>query len=394
VKILFTTFTFAPDRNGVAEVVGAQANGLAHRGHDVTVATAYNKSRMYDGTPRVRIAEFRIPSHLHRPGTAEEFHELRRYRKFLADFECDVIISHCWRAWPTDFALAALSRHRARKVFVSHGYTAHRWFPRRAAGWGLGNWLRGLPYIFQTFRALRVYDHIVFLSPRADWNRFFDRRLVDWFGRPPASAIPNGTYPEQFKHPPQLFRHQFGIRDFLVLCVSSYLPDKNQELVLRAFLRANLPPATLVFIGPEFNQYTEWLQKLARQRNGEPSLRRVLFLEKQSPEMIRAAYRAADLFALSSKGETQPLVILDAMAAGLAFLSTDVGCVSEFPGGEIANSEKHMSELMARLASDAKWRKELGEDGLQAVATRYNWSRVLDQYDTLLTTLASKTSLP
>ncbi len=59
----------------------------------------------------------------------------------------------------------------------------------------------------------------------------------------------------------------------------------------------------------------------------------MIFLEKQARDSIRAAYRAADCVVLSSRRETQPLVLLDSMAAGKPFITTDVGCVRDFSGG-------------------------------------------------------------
>jgi glycosyltransferase involved in cell wall biosynthesis len=384
-KLLITAFTLAPERNGVAEVVTAQAAGLAARGHDVTVATTFNDTRSNADVPNVAVAQFHFEHQTRRTSKASE--ELRRYRSFVVQFQGDFILSHCWRAWSTDFALPVLSGNTARKIFVSHGYSAHRWFPQRGRGFGLGNWLRGLPYLRQTIRVLRVYDHIVFLSARVDWDRFFDHRLVTWLGRPDWSAIPNGTYPERFQKHGSSFREGLGVTNFFILCVSAYLPDKNQELALRAFFRARLKDATLVFIGGEFNDYTKHLQKIAAASNPDPATLRVVFLEKQPKEVIWAAYAAADLFLLSSKCETQPLVILDAMAAGTPFLSTDVGCVSELPGGRVVHGERQMALELQRMQAYPTDRRSLGEEGVNACKRVYNWSSVLNSYETLLNTI-------
>lgn len=387
-KILLTTFTFAPEGNGVAAVVTAHAHGLGARGHDVTVATAFNESRPSEQPPNITVAEFRVPPQSHGVSLAPD--EVCQYQKFVAEFDGDIILSHCWGAWSTDFSLPVLPRHRAAKIFVSHGYAAHQWHPYPRFPWGIPSWIRGLPYVLKTIHALKIYDHIVFLSSRVDWGRYFDRRLVKWVGRPSWSVIPNGCYPEQSRESGHRFREEFGIKGFLVLHVGGYYDRKNQPLALRAFLKADLARATLVFIGNEFNDYSNSVRQLNQRLNQDPERRRVIFLEKQSRDQIRAAYQAADLFILPSKWETQPLVVLDAMAAGTPFLSTDVGSVSELPGGLIAMNEQQMAQLLSRLAGDSQLRKKLGEEGLQGALKHYSWSAVVDQYEILFQRLISE----
>jgi glycosyltransferase involved in cell wall biosynthesis len=388
-RILFTTFTFAPEGNGVAEVVTAQATGLAKRGYDVSVATAFNGKRSPTDAPGVTVSEFDVAYMSNRVVMAPE--EISKYQRFISQFSGEVIVTHCWGAWSTDNALPVLRTHSAKKVFVSHGYEAHRWHPYPRFPWGIPSWIRGLRYVFTSTKALSIFDQIVFLSSRVDWGRYFDRRLVQWLGRPPSTTIPNGSYPQPSREGGKLFRKELGIEGLLVLHVGGYYDRKNQPLALRAFLRANLDRATLVFIGNEMNDYANGVSELNRRINPAPQRLRVLFLEKQPRERIRAAYSAADLFVLSSTEETQPLVVLDAMAAGTAFVATDVGSVSELPGGVIVKGEREMAQAIARLARDTERRSELGNAGLRAVAATYNWSKVLDEYERVFSRLTAKT---
>jgi glycosyltransferase involved in cell wall biosynthesis len=113
----------------------------------------------------------------------------------------------------------------------------------------------------------------------------------------------------------------------------------------------------------------------------------VRFLEKFSREAIFAAYQAADIFVLSAKFETQPLAILDAMAAGAPFVSTDVGCVRELPGGMVVPSGPETTAAINRLMNDEKLRRELSAQGRTACEAKYDWERVLDAYEALFSTL-------
>ena len=377
-RLLFTTFTFPPQANGVAEVVAAQTRELAARGHEVTVATSADEARTDGDAGAVRVVPFRLTG-----GAGDAAEEVRRYRRFIAEFPADAILCHCWRSWPTDLAVEALPRNPAKAILVSHGYSAHRWERYPRPPWGLGAWLRGLAYVARTPRALRSFDHAVFLSERRDGDRFLDHRFVHWRGRPSSSVIPNGTYPGRFAAADGAgFRARHGLgAGPLVLCVATFAPSKNQELALRAFLRADCADATLLLIGNTFNSYSDRLRA-----SGAPRVRWLAGLPRAE---ISAAYAAADLVVLSSRAESQPLVLLDAMAAGRAFVSTDVGCVSELPGGVVVRDEREMAEALRELLRQPERRAALGTAGRAACEQIYSWPRVADRYEELLARLVS-----
>ena len=73
--------------------------------------------------------------------------------------------------------------------------------------------------------------------------------------------------------------------------------------------------------------------------------------------------RLENSFALlsSSKSEKYPVVICEAMKAGIPFISTDTGIVSYLPGGIIVSSEKEMSYNIDRLETDLEYRSKLAE---------------------------------
>jgi len=368
--------------------VREQVTGLAARGHEVTVATGHDTRRTAaDSFGSLQVREFRCSGIFgSRQGYAGEFAE---YRNFVAGFATDAVICHGWENWATDLILPVLARKRTLRVLVSHGINAHRWRPHPRFSWGLGTWARMLPYALRLPRSLRCFDHLVFLSPRLDRRRFFDHWVLERTGGPGWSAIPNGCWPERFADPTEDFRCQHGLKDeFMILCVGVYAVSKGQEVALRAYCAANPGAAVLVFIGNEINDYARQLQDLAKILLPQDSPTRVLFLEKQDRGSIRAAYRAADLVLLTSLGETQPLVLLDAMAAGKPFLSTDVGCVSELPGGVVVQKVYELPGTLRALRFDADRRAALATAGLAAARNDYHWEKVLDRQDQLLRRLA------
>jgi len=93
----------------------------------------------------------------------------------------------------------------------------------------------------------------------------------------------------------------------------------------------------------------------------------------------------ADLFVLPAKAETQPVVLLEAMASHTPWLSTDTDCVSELPGGIVARSEDDLVEKMRELASLPALRQNLAAEGWAAGQKTYDWERVVAAYDRLVT---------
>jgi glycosyltransferase involved in cell wall biosynthesis len=167
----------------------------------------------------------------------------------------------------------------------------------------------------------------------------------------------------------------------MILTVANYCERKNQIATLKAFLQARRADATLVFIGSEFNDYSEKVRSLlsqARNRAGE-----VLLLQHVPKADVNSAYHAADLFLLTAREETQPLAILDAMACAVPFVSTDTGCVSEFPGGLVLNHRAATAAAINRLLDQPEERHRLGEEGRAAAESKYDWNQVVLQCEQL-----------
>ena len=378
-KILVTSFTYPPQANGVAEIAKAQATLLAKRGHDVSVATAYDPERKSAHSEGVPVHEFRIEGDF---DPKIGYHgEIKEYQQFIAAYPADIILFNCWQNWCVDLALPSFSQIRARKVMVSQGFSAHCWYPQRRFPWGLVQWLRNQPYVWRLPAFMRAFDHLVFLTGMQNFGRFFDYWIARRVGLTHCSVVPNGIHLHELEAAPIDFRKFYEIPsgDLLLLNVANYCDRKNQLMALRAFCALSRNDASLVFIGSEHNEYTDQMLDILNQYPAQAS--KVKILQKVPKQHINAAYQAADLFLFSSKEETQPLAVLDAMGAGVPFVATDAGCVSEFPGGVIVRSEAQMSRALTTLLSDPTRRAELGEQGRGAARGRYSWEHVVDEYE-------------
>lgn len=94
-----------------------------------------------------------------------------------------------------------------------------------------------------------------------------------------------------------------------------------------------------------------------------------------------------DLLALSSRSEQMPIAVIEAMAAGLPIVSTDVGDVAAMVAPEnrpfVAPDETQFRQALAELAADAALRQRVGAANRSVAAAHYAESAMVEAYDRL-----------
>jgi glycosyltransferase involved in cell wall biosynthesis len=384
-KILVSSFTYPPNKDGVAESAFSFAEGLAHRGHDVVVATGLPEQR--DALPeqklRAHVERFNIcGGPLQREGVQGD---TSRYVDFVRHGGFDALLAMCLDTWPVSLLLNDLPAFNMRKVLFSHGFTAHHLYPNRRPPWGLVAWGRGLVFTARTFRYLHLFDSVVFLSQRRDFGRFLDHNIARWIRHPKITILPNSVDPAFFQKSTLSFREAFGIRQHtMFLCVANYSSRKNQPLALRAFVRAKLSNSALVFIGNESNDYSRSLEQAANRADLAPGSA-IHVLTGVSRPLTVAAFHEATTFILPALEETQPIVLFESMASQLPFISTPTGCVSEMPGGLLAATASKMADAMRELATDARRREILATSGKAFAEKHCSRAQSVDLMERLLT---------
>ncbi|MGA3129044.1 MAG: glycosyltransferase, partial [Candidatus Korobacteraceae bacterium] len=179
-------------------------------------------------------------------------------------------------------------------------------------------------------------------------------------------------------------RRMLGIPlDGLVaVTVARLSPEKNHSMLLRAFARVQKKLDSrllLVGDGPERSAIETEIARLSLQRSVT-----LLGVRSDIPEILAAS----DVFLLSSTREALPLAVLEAMAAGLPVVATNVGdlpmIVKEGVTGLLVNpdDERAFANALFELLSDANRAKELGSRG-RKLAEGFSVEAMVRAYESL-----------
>lgn len=283
-----------------------------------------------------------------------------RLRRLLRRFRPDVLNAHDYFSLPYAVAANRLAG-RCPVVLTCHGLLFHQ---RREGAKLHHRWAARSAAAMTAVSTSVARDYTEFLT------------LTD-----PVTVIENGI-PIVPRRPDlgKAVRCELGLADdvFLFVAVGNVKPEKGfGDLVVAADLlrRASLPRPFAVAIagGPDDAQCLSDLQSLISQLRLESTVR----LLGQREDTL-AIYSAADAFVLSSRSEGLPLVLLEAMSAGLPVVATAVGGVPDVlcdSGGGILvepASPPALAEGMTRLLTGSELCADLGARGAEAVKRRYS----------------------
>ena len=192
-----------------------------------------------------------------------------------------------------------------------------------------------------------------------------------------ATVIPTGLELERFEAGDGSgFRTRFDIppQRPLMLYVGRVAHEKNIDFLLQVTTRVqqDIPDALLLIAGE--GPALEHLRRAAENMGLRDNVLFVGYLDRVTE--LSDCYRAADLFVFASRTETQGLVLLEAMAQGVAVVSTaELGTKSVLVDGAGAVVVPEDAEVFAAAAvallRDPQRRRDLGERGLQHA---HRWS--------------------
>jgi phosphatidylinositol alpha-mannosyltransferase len=204
--------------------------------------------------------------------------------------------------------------------------------------------------------------------------------------------IPNGIDAPRFARADLIPIAEFDDGRPNILFVGRPEPRKGLPVLLEALptIRQQVPEARLLVVGAMPAEDLARLEQVLRERG----LRDVHLIGRVSDEDLPRYYRTASLFAAPSLGgESFGIILLEAMAAGLPVVASDIpGYRSVVREGETGlfvppGDAGVLARAVSALLLDPERRLALGRQG-QAVAKGYDWKvvapQVLAYYEDLL----------
>lgn len=373
-RILHTVQLYHPKVGGSEEVVKQISERLAARGHEVTVATAAEPTRKSAVINGVHIEEFNVSGSEVRGIIGNP----KPYADFLTSGRFDVIMNYAAQIWSTDLALPILDSIQAAKVIVPCGYSGLR-------DPDFKSYFQAMP------EYLKKYDAAIYLS-----NHYQDKLFADRHKLKNSIVIPNGADEQEFTASPLGFRRRYGIKTkYLLICVANHYNLKGHQMIIEAFNKLGRTDVTLAIIGnPVADGWRKWRIECYKQcRAASLKNRRIKILTDVPRPWVVSAYQEADLFVFGSMVECSPLVIFESMAAGLPFISTEVGDVKERAAfGQLVASGAEMTQQINTWLNNPERRATIGQAAQAEWRAHYSWDKIADQYETLYQRLVSARS--
>jgi glycosyltransferase involved in cell wall biosynthesis len=363
-KILKISYEFPPIGGGGSRVVHGLARQLVQSGHSVDLVTMgfrnLPKFEIVDG-----INVHRIPC-------------IRRSESICRPYE---MATYLLSATPKINRLV-----KENNYDINH---THFIFPDALLSTGLKRW-SGLPFVVTAHGSdVPGYNPNRFISLhkilKPAWRKVVtsadrvispSRSLAELIKNHLKSAeieiIPNGINIPSFNYSKRKTNR--------VLVVSRIFARKGIQHLLYALEGFHFPiNVDIVGEGPHLNE----LKNIAKGLETQAKIHFYGWIDNESPR-LRELYEEANIFILPSESENFPIVLLEAMSANLAVITTEgTGCeeVVENTGLLVPpNDSKSLRRSLIKLIENPDLCEELGRAAHDRLVNKFGWGVVTNQY--------------
>ena len=393
-KILFCSEKYAPSVGGVQEVTRQLAERFALRGHDVYVATSHhNKSEQYELLNGVKVRRFNVFGNFARGMSGQ----ISQYINFIQSEKFDRILVNAAQQWTLDALIDAVELSNVYLIPCGFSQLLNSSYDQ---------------YFVRLAECMPKMAGLFFCS-----ENYQDIEFARRHGAQRIHIVPNGADELEFEASevadlrPQLL---IGGDEIVILTVGTRIAAKGHWEVLRSYGMAKFPGKTTLLINANIPS-TSWIQKCrniikhllggrlplsieSKVRVRGPN-KRVIIVDLDRPDLIRA-YKGSDFFILASHREYSPLVLFEARAAGLPFVSTPAGNASEIAAessaglivpsskkrnGDVIADVSECASLLESLTNNKEMREQMKLSARTMFNKRYTWDTISEQYETILT---------
>ena len=363
-RILITCHSYYPKNDGVQFVTQYLAEGLVQNGNKVTVITnnplgmKLAKEEVVNGVKIIRVDL----------KTVHTFHvgDKKCYLELVKE-ECkrhDVMINVCTQCATTDLVLSYLDKIPIKKILYLHSIWDFKYSIENFGSLSdlcskiFAN-IRWRVYYFINSKNFKKYDVVTQLHEMDYSNYYFKNKLgIN------SEIIQNAAEDCFFE---KSINKKIDLPTKYILNVSNYTKRKNQERCLKLFLKAQISEEyELILIGSKKNKYYEKLVKIYNNyKKNNKNNKVVHILAEIDRQEIPLYVRNASLYLMTSKWEAFPISIIEALASGVPFISTNVGIIRFLDGGVVCEKDEEFYYWLNKFTKNLKVRDAYSELALK-----------------------------
>lgn len=379
-KILFTVNTYEPNRDGVQFVTKYLAEGLVTKGYSVDLITSYFPERTKIREENIHgVHVIRWDSYTHH---TIHYGDKKGYlNKVLSSANTyDCIINVSTQTALTDWIMPVIDKVNTAKILYIHSIWTFKYCKEdfksiKLLGKKIWANIKWRMYYKRWGKSFKKYENVVQLHKKDYSYKFFKERYgID-------SIIIENAAENQF--------FDFEIDENIKLPkryfinVSNYMDGKNQMKILQDFLEADIElDVELILIGSVKNQYYDKLIDYYETYCNNRSVRkRVQLLFNIPRNSIYTYVKCASAYIMASKREAFPISIIESMASGVPWISSDVGIIRYLPGGKIYDSKHTLKFWMSRFISDPELANSLGMEGREYANKNFRTEKKVEQLE-------------
>ena len=375
-KILFTVATYYPDVDGVQNVTEYQAEYLAEQGHDVTVIASNNHGRYKSNEDYKKVHIIRVNAfnkNMLHYGNKVAFQNL----VIKTANDSDVMINVSPESFSTDWVLPIVDNIHCKKFVMNHGMHDFKWnkYNKSSGKELIKKVLRdlrwGLFYQFY-FRRFDNYDGVIFLHEQDTAKKYFDKKNYK-----KCHVVYNCAGDEFFEIDGVVKKKQ-------IINVGTYNDRKNQLECLDVFYGLDDKSWKLVLIGNPDGEYYRRLIDRKKELDQRYGVRDVEILCNIDRQTTVRKIKESSIYLLTSTWEAFPISLIEAMASGATFVSSNVGVVKYIPYGKVGNTQQELvDELNALINNDTYI--ELGQQAYTYALNNFSISTQMKKFENIIT---------
>lgn len=307
---------------------------LAEEGHDVFILHGGKLHEAYH-IKNPRITFITVVHLIHPLHPIEDIKAIQEVRKRFRLLRPDIVAVHSSKA-------GTVGRIAAKSMHIPSVFTAHGWSFTE----GVSPKKQQLYRLIEKFLAKQT-DAIIAVS-NYDANLAQEARINPKYG---LHVVHNGI---------EKRTRSSTIRNKNIVMVARFQAPKRQDLLLQAFALLEDKEVTLTFIGD--GPTKKEVEKLAETLGVKEQ---VIF--KGDQQDVKGYLEEASIFVLMSNFEGLPISIIEAMAAGLPIIASNVGGVQELiltneNGFLVDNDTSELQRYLTQLLADESLRQRMGKE--------------------------------